>query len=412
MNKYLQILFLILIPFYPFWAWAFLAGDNKEIVEYANLLWMGLFAFMLIYKSNRVPKYLVFLMIFTIYHLATVYYFNLVPPEMTWVSFIRQDANVYACAVFFVIENTTFDDWFYEKMNRNILIIVAIALVVSVMQVRDPYFFLNPKVDIEGDYTDQGRIFSIFSWTNINTLGITFPLLISILLSVTDLKKKTFPFVLLSGIVVAFLTRARYIMISTIIVISQLLITSTFSVKRKLYFGAILFFSVIFLLFAAANLGYNIQDVIQDRILEKNNDIEMGSAMVRVKSYYVFLVKFPEHPWFGVGPKTRDDVVQLLGGEAPLIHVGYLSYLYYYGIIGFSILLVSIFFLFKEAFRIGKKYLFWGGFYGLLAFCFANTTFVYFNFNEMGIILIVIYLKYFNDKSDRELSETDAVLIT
>ena len=57
---------------------------------------------------------------------------------------------------------------------------------------------------------------------------------------------------------------------------------------------------------------------------------------------------------------------------------------------------------------IGKKYLFWGSFYGLLAFCFANTTFVYFNFSEMGIILAVIYLKYYEDKSEVEPSGIDA----
>jgi hypothetical protein len=49
--------------------------------------------------------------------------------------------------------------------------------------------------------------------------------------------------------------------------------------------------------------------------------------------------------------------------------------------------------------------LFWGSFYGLLAFCVANTTFVYFNLSEMGIILAVIYLKYFNDKSSLKLPE-------
>ncbi|MFZ4706094.1 MAG: O-antigen ligase family protein [Bacteroidales bacterium] len=405
MNKYLQILFLVLFPFYPFWAWAFLTGDNKEIVEYANLLWLGLFVFLLIIKSNRFPKYLVFLMLFTAYHLGSVYYFNLVPPEMTWVSFIRQDLNVYACAVLFVIENTKFEGWFFEKMNRNILIIVAISALVSLVQVADPMFFLNQKMDVEMDYTGTGRIFSIYSWTNINSLGISFPIMISILLSVISTQKKTFPIVVISGLLVAFLSRARYIMISTIIAFSQLLITSTIALKRKVYFVLILFFSVVVLMMAAQNSGFNLQEVIQDRILEKSNETEMGSAMVRVTSYYVFLLKFPEHPMLGVGPKTRNDVIQLLGGEAPLIHVGYLSYLYYYGILGFLLLMISIFFLLKRAWKTGRKHEFWGSFYGIITFCFANTTFVYFNMSEMGIILAVIYLKIFEDKQEMELAE-------
>jgi hypothetical protein len=54
---------------------------------------------------------------------------------------------------------------------------------------------------------------------------------------------------------------------------------------------------------------------------------------------------------------------------------------------------------------VGKKYLFWGAFYGLLGFCFANITFVYFNLSEIGIILAVIYMKYFSDGSSLELSD-------
>lgn len=407
MNRYLQILFLILFPFYPFWAWIFLEGDNKEIVEYANLLWIALFVFLLIYQNNRFPKYLIFLMVFTVYHLGSVYYFNLVPPEMTWVSFIRQDINVYACAVFFVIENTKFEGWFYEKMNRNILIIVTVSLLVSLMQIADPTFFLNKKMDLEMDYTGTGRIFSIYSWNNINSLGITFPIMISILLSVIEVKKKTFPLIVISGLVVAFLSKARYIMISTIIAFSQLLLTSTIALKRKVYYVLILFISIVFLIMAADNYGYNIQEVIDERIFEKSNDTEMGSAMVRISSYYVFLLKFPEHPLLGVGPKTRDDVVQLLGGDAPLIHVGYLSYLYYYGIFGFMLLLISLYYLLRRAWNIGKRFEFWGSFYGLITFCLANATFVYFNFSEMGIILAVIYLKIFEDKNEMDLAEDE-----
>ena len=107
--------------------------------------------------------------------------------------------------------------------------------------------------------------------------------------------------------------------------------------------------------------------------------------------------KFPEHPWFGVGPATRQDVKDLLGDEAPLIHVGYLSYLYFYGIIGCLFLFLTLFFILRWSWVIGRQYGFWGAFYGFLGFCFANVTFVYFNFSEMGIVLIVLYLHYYSN---------------
>ena len=122
----------------------------------------------------------------------------------------------------------------------------------------------------------------------------------------------------------------------------------------------------------------------------------MGSAKARITSYDVFLLKYPEHPWFGVGPKTRDDVISLLNNEAPIIHVGYLSYLYFYGIFGALLLFSSLFYLLKRAWIVGKTMGFWGSFYGLFAFCLANLAFVYFNFSEMGIVLSVIYLRYYN----------------
>ena len=113
-------------------------------------------------------------------------------------------------------------------------------------------------------------------------------------------------------------------------------------------------------------------------------------------SYDVFFKVFPQNPFLGVGPATRADVVDMLGGEAPLIHVGYLSYLYFYGVLGFSFLLISLFCLLRWAWQVGRQTNFWASFYGLFAFALANASFVYFNFSEMGIVLAVIYLKYFS----------------
>jgi len=156
--------------------------------------------------------------------------------------------------------------------------------------------------------------------------------------------------------------------------------------------------------FAASALGYDIQQVIDERIMERGTNF--GSVNTRVISYYVFLEKFPENPLFGVGPQTRDDVIRLLGGQAPIIHIGYLSYLYYYGIMGFSFLLLAILFIMRDSWIAGKKFGFWGAFYGMLTFLVANATMVYFDFNEMGIILAVLYLRFFNETSSEEYSLT------
>jgi hypothetical protein len=347
------------------------------------------------------------LFIFIIYHFVLVFINHLLPLDTNWLFYIFSDTNVFACVAFFIIENTEFDEKFIHKLNRCIFVTVIITLIVSIIQIKYPYFFLSPVLTGKEyiHYVEQGRNFSIFSWVDLNSLGISFPILISILLSFNSTEKITFPITIISGIVVSFLTRARYVMISAIIVFSQLFFVSKIHIVKKIYILLILMIIIVTIIGVAKIYNFNIQQVINDRILEKGRD--MASARVRVLSYEVFLQKFPEHPWFGVGPMTRNDVIQLLRGAAPLIHVGYLSYLYFYGITGSLFFFLSIFFLLKNAFQVGRRYLFWGSFYGLLVFCFANITMVYFNLSEMGIILAVIYLKYFNDKSSLELSENN-----
>jgi hypothetical protein len=412
LEKYIQKLLIILFPFYPIWGAFFSTFTHQKIDSFINFLWIPIVIYYLLTKANRLPKYLLFLILFTIFHLVSIYLNNLATANSSFLFTILFDSNVLACAVLFIIENTTFDDRFISIMNRNILIIVAVSLCVSLIQVKIPSFFASPELtDTEENlvYLEQGRAFSIYSWININSLGITFPLLISILLNVYDIKKKSFSLIVISGLIVSFLSRARYIMISAIIVFSQLFISSKISLRNKIVSVFVMAVSIIGLLTVADNSGFSIQKVIDERILEKEG--EMGSANARITSYYVFLMKFPENPWFGVGPATREDVVELLGGEAPLIHVGYLSYLYFYGAMGFFILFLSMIFLLRDAFIVGKKYLFWGSFYGLIAYYLANTTTVYFNFSEMGIILAVLYLKYYKDQSDLALSDSNSLVL-
>ena len=188
-------------------------------------------------------------------------------------------------------------------------------------------------------------------------------------------------------------------MISTILAFSQLLFVKTIPLKKKLFVLLFFVIGIFMIILATEMVGYDISKTIDDRILEKESD--MGSAKARVLSYEVFMIKFPEHPFIGVGPKTRADVLRLLDGHAPVIHVGYLAYLYYYGIFGAGLLFLALFFLLRDAWIIGKRHGFWGSFYGLIGFAFANTTFVAFNFNEMAIVMAVIYMRYYKVNSER-----------
>jgi hypothetical protein len=405
MDKFVQNIFLILLPFYPFWAYLFYSITKKPASIFVVLMLIPLAFYSLLTKRIRIPKYLIFLILFTIYHLSSIFINNIFPAGTNKIFFLLSDTNVFACLLFIVIESISFDDGFITKMNRLIFILVIITSIFSIIQIKYPSFFVNPDITDNPDvmlYLGD-RSFSIFSWINMNSLGISFPILISILLSVPNFNKKNNSIIILIGIIVSFLTKARYVMMSAIIVLSQLFINSEIALRKRVY-SIVLIVGLVFVSAGVATFyGFNIQQVIDNRILEKETG--MGSARARVTSYEVFMIKFPEHPWFGVGPQTRDDVLRLLDGVAPLIHIGYLSYLYYYGVVGCLLLALAIFYLLKDGWFIGKKFGFWGSFYGLLSFCFANLTFVYFDLSEIGIVLAVIYLKYFSEKSITELAE-------
>ena len=396
MNKLIQNLLLLLLPFYPFWAWLCFTLTNKPINIIVSVILIPIALYLVVYVNRRLPKYLILLIVFTLYHLGSVFINETIPAGSNKIFFLLADPNIMACLFFVIIENSVFNNEFIKTMNKLVLLIVVLSFIVSLIQIKLPNFFFNAALDPELGYTEGNRCSSIYSWTNLNSLGISFPIMISILVSVYEKKKYTLPFIILSGIVVSFLSKARYVMISGIVVLTQLFFNTKTSAIKKASFVVIFLAGIYFINIAAQNFGYDINEVINNRILEKEND--MGSAKARIQSYEVFLIAFPQHPWFGVGPETKKDVVDLLDG-VPLIHVGYLSYLYFYGVIGCLILFFAIFFLLRDAWKVGKRDNFWGIFYGLISFCLANLTLVYFNFSEMGIVISLIYLRHFNYNS-------------
>jgi hypothetical protein len=407
MNKIILRLLALLFPFYPLLAWGFHFVNEKPMAFYINLLLLPVALYYLVSTSRKLPAYLITFILFTIYHVGISFITNTLPKNQNGFFFVFSDWNVFACSLFIIIENTVFDEPYMRKMNRNIFIVVVLSLVVSLIQVKNPGFFYNTSIEIDA-FVGEGdiRIASLYSWAGVNSGGITFPILIGILLNFYDTTHKYFPVIVIGGLVVSFLTKARYVMISAVIAFSQLFFTGRVSVKKIFTLVIGLAIIVAGVIFAANQMGFNIQEVIESRIMEKDND--MGSAKARITSYEVFMKKFPENPWLGVGPATRQDVMDLLGDEAPLIHVGYLSYLYFYGLVGCSFLFLTLFFILRRGWIVGRRFGFWGGFYGFLTFCLANATFVYFNFSEMGIVLIILYLHYYNDLDPEELLAQEA----
>ena len=411
MNKTLQTFFVWLLPFYPLWAFLVRWGLHIDVWQLVNVGLILVTLYLINSTYIKVPVYLRLFILFTIYHIYSVFSNDLVPPGANLLAFLLSDYNISACLIFFVIENTEFEEWFIAKLTKNIFFIVVISLLVSIIQIKDVTFFISPVLASDPEkanyFFDEHRNYSIFSWVDQNSLGITFPVMIAILLHYYEKRTFALAFVVLSTILVCFLSRTRYIMVSAVIVLLHLLFTSGFSLVKRISGFALIVISALLMAGMASSVGIDMKQIINERILEKGEDISTSSAGARITSYNVFVQKFPEHPWFGVGPHTREDVAALLGEGVPIIHVGYLSYLYYYGVVGCFFIFLSLALLLLRAFMVGLRFKFWGSFYGLMAFCLANATFVYFNFNEAGIILAIVYLRYYKLVAQRTKKNSD-----
>ncbi len=407
MNKVVLKVFSVLYPFYPLLAWALHFVTEKPLDFIVNIALLPMALFYLFSSKKKLPAYVVFFIIFTIFHLVSAFSNDAIPLDTNKVYFIFQDNNFLACTLFIIIENTDFDEKFMDRLTRNIFIVVVLTLLVSVYQIKDPTFMFNTNL-LKGDelefWGDDVRNNAFYSYISTNSIGFTFPFLIAILLNFYSSKQIHFPIIIMSAIIVAFLTKSRYVMISTFIAISQLFFASGRSVGNKISMVVVFVVCIYGAIFIADQSGFNVNKVVEERILEKDTDL--GSAKSRVLSYEVFLIKYPENPFLGVGPKTRPDVVALLQNETPVIHVGYLCYLYYYGAVGCFFLFGTLYFLIRRAWKVGKQYGFWGALFGMVAFSFANTTLVYFVFSEMGVILGIIYMRYY--LSSEELPDAEA----
>jgi hypothetical protein len=368
---------------------------HKPIGFFVAILGLPVALYYLANGRKQVPKYLVCLMLFTAYSLYSVFANNSMPDNTSPFFFILNDASLLACILFIIIENIEFTEKEMNRLTRGILLVVGISLVVSVLQMKDTSIFFNPNMEdgLIGLGEERNSAFSIYSWVALNSVSVTFPALIAILVNFYEPKRLVFYIILLSAIIVPFLNKGRAFMIATLVVLSQLIFDSQRALSKRVTYVFGFVIGIFFLIAVAGEVGINIQEIIDNRILEKDSD--MASAKSRLTSYTVFMKVFPENPVFGVGPKTQDNVIDLLLGEANIIHVGYLAYLYYYGILGCIFIFLALFFLLKETWIVGKRSGFWGSFYAFLAFAFGNFTFEYFVFSEMGLVLAVLYMRYY-----------------
>jgi len=186
----------------------------------------------------------------------------------------------------------------------------------------------------------------------------------------------------------AFLTSSRWIMLNFIVISSQIIWVSKNKLLNFLKYLLYGLSIVIIVVVVAYFSGIDIQKFIDNRLMS-------NSANTRILAFEVFFKVFPENMFFGTGGVDTAEVEMLLRGRSSQIHVGYLKLFYYYGIIGGTIYLTFLVLLLRRLWRMAKYSNYWGGFFALLGFAVANLTLVRLHLFYFGLILGIIYSRYY-----------------
>eukprot|EP00825_Cyclidium_porcatum_P007734 TRINITY_DN13890_c0_g1_i1.p1 TRINITY_DN13890_c0_g1~~TRINITY_DN13890_c0_g1_i1.p1 ORF type:complete len:312 (-),score=14.66 TRINITY_DN13890_c0_g1_i1:220-1155(-) len=203
-------------------------------------------------------------------------------------------------------------------------------------------------------------------------------------------------FWILIGAIVSFLSGTRVVMVNMILLLVMVFIykgTSMVNILKYFVFFILAIISFV-LVMEVAKVDYN--RIITDRILTENDGgLVEGSGGTRILAFELFPQFFMKSPIWGSGSEISLDLKNKLDGRSSQLHVGYLSYLYYFGLVGGLLYFLFMFYYSRKLFINAKIHKNWGPFFGWIGFPIANLTLNYMAPFEAGILLCVLFDRYY-----------------
>lgn len=307
--------------------------------------------------------------------------------------------------LFFIIENSKLD----KETVKNGLLLMKIMLIVSFavilyQYVVDRTFWVNyDDYEMERYLSQKNylvRLVSVYSWAHNLSWGY-FPLIAFGLIYDDNLRRNRIKNNVFWGALIfiySVLSKARWIMLSFFVVLAVEFKFSKGTRFKKQWWLTI---KLVLALLLAVNLlsywGIDFINIYKFRVLEldKGTGIEGKSASTRLLAFRLFVNNFVDNPFLGTAGVKSQSLLDDLQGNTSQIHVGWLSLLYYFGILGGSLYMFFLYFLFKKIKFISRRTQFQGGFIGMVIFAVSNLTLVNFSFFEMGMITALYFSKYY-----------------
>jgi hypothetical protein len=303
-----------------------------------------------------------------------------------------------------VIYNTTYSSKFIENSILIIKITIVFSAIVSVIQVFDVSFYDASKYFGKWDKVMESTIVlnkyeirrdSLFGFLGANAIGLSFIPLVSVFLGFQlFFKRKNIQlFVILAGIS-AILSNTRYIMIGFVIITFQIFIVNKTKLKSIAKYAFFATLSVLIFYQMLQIFGYNIDDWYNSRLFSEGSIEET----TRYKAFGNFASFFPNAPILGTGGMTDDILAASHAVNSSHIHVGYLTSLTYYGLIGSYFIFGFWYFLIKNIYKTAKKTNYWGSFFAFFMFLWSFATMSEFSIFYYGLIFAFVFDKYYSDK--------------
>ena len=203
-------------------------------------------------------------------------------------------------------------------------------------------------------------------------------------------EKPLHPIWLILSSIVFIATNSRWVYLNLIVILIQYLLVKGINLKKvlKISFLIILGISSIYILLQFS--GYNINSFIEERLLAK-------SAASRFLALEMFTKFFPKNPFFGTGIHVAEDLRRAISGRSSQIHVGYLSHLYEYGLVGSYFLFGAWFLITRNFHRVAKQTGYYGSLFAFIAFLVGNLTLVIYSVYCYGLLFAFIFNKMMND---------------
>ncbi len=353
------------------------------------------------YLKNKiiVPKFAKFYLIYFIFLVISKYVAN--------DNVLRMDVVLSHLIIVFsvvllaiIIENSKFSEKFINFSSKLIVLLIVVAALVSIIQYFRPVFFVYvDKYTLIEKYSDeQGyarRIISIFSWGDVsNSQYMSFGLSSLYAIAIYEYRNNPYLKIILtfSMGVISFLSQMRVVMLTFVIAVIILFL-------RKISIKGIV---LIIVFFSLTNFLISILDFDLNYFYE--NRMKSETAMTRIDAFRAFYYAFPERPWFGTGGERTESLYQGFGHKARM-HNFHLGLAYYHGIFALIFHTLALFMLYKRYLFIGKRKGYWPPIIGIVCYVIATFTMPRGEFLEPGMILLMVYNKYYSDDYIKNLEE-------